>query len=775
MKYIIKCILCCCLFFILILNYSNAGAQVLSGIVNTYLKVDSVLNCAQKIKASNTTGFAIGDRVMLIQMQGASINTNNNILYGTVSNLGSCGNYEIFTVSNVTANAIFFTTTINRAYDVSKKVQLVKIATCANGSIAVSGVTGQPWNGTTGGIIAIEATGILTLNGNIDASGIGFRGGVPNTTGFPWSNIYCGFADYYTNSTSGLGAGKGEGISDFILNQEYGRGCQANGGGGGNSVNAGGGGGANYGFGGIGGDEVALCAAPLTGGQPGFGLLLNYTNAINKVFMGGGGGAGQQDASLQATAGGNGGGIVFIRANNITASGGTILANGQSQTIVAGLDGGGGGGGGGAVLLDVGTFTSFLNIVANGGSGGDVNGPNPTCWGPGGGGGGGVIWKSGTGSFPANVFASTNMGFSGTQTNSNSVCFMQNIGAQNGQMGAVLTGLQFNTTSSLFAGNDTSVCLGKPCTLHATGSSSGYTWSPASAFVNPNIANAILVNPTTSTTYVVTGTNSFGCPAKDTIMVNVTPGLTAIVSGSITICAGSSVALSAGGGTVYKWYPSTALSATNLSSVTASPSVTTTYYVVVTNPAGVCGTADTGSVVVYVDGSTLVDAGPDLYLSLNASASINATCNNPSSSNTYTWYPATGLDNAYTLNPTVTAQGEYKYTITVTTPNGCTASDTMHVYLVDAILVLPSAFSPNDDGKNDVFKILNTKFTGTIDFRIYDRWGNQVFHTNDVKEGWNGFYLNKPAPNEVYAYYIKYTVGSDSKEYIKQGNVTLMR
>ncbi len=88
---------------------------------------------------------------------------------------------------------------------------------------------------------------------------------------------------------------------------------------------------------------------------------------------------------------------------------------------------------------------------------------------------------------------------------------------------------------------------------------------------------------------------------------------------------------------------------------------------------------------------------------------------------------------------------------------------------------LPNAFSPNGDGLNDVFipVISNGKGYIPLDFSIYNRWGQRIFYSVNPELGWNGTYNDKPADMGTYYYYIRYSIGN--KEFIKKGDVTLMR
>lgn len=240
------------------------------------------------------------------------------------------------------------------------------------------------WDGGSGGAVIFAASGTVTIDGSIDVSGAGFRGGLARGNGHNGDSI----EDMDTSDANG--GGKGEGL-DGTGWFESGRGNYASGAGGGNSHNAGGGGGGNGGAGGFGGKQWEGSGANLN--TRGIGGAAITEAPMDLLSFGGGGGAGEDHHNRPAD-GGAGGGLVFIVASRI-AGNGLILANGQDGQS-SDEDGAGGGGAGGSVLLiyDSGDFAGV--IQANGGSGGDALMTYQEACGPGGGGGGGRIQIDGS-------------------------------------------------------------------------------------------------------------------------------------------------------------------------------------------------------------------------------------------------------------------------------------------------------------------------------------------------------------------------------------------
>ncbi len=424
---------------------SNAEAQTISGIVNTYYQVTAINTSTNSITVSNATGLTAKTRVLLIQMKGATIDQSDGTSYGDISAINDAGNYEMNTVCSITGNEVVLEFQMLNSYTVTEPVQLVTVPSFATVTI-IDSVKSTPWNPTTGtgGIVAIEATSTINLNSGIDVSGQGFIGGALFNYGPPYDcNIFQPVTAYYfsiVGTTYQNGGEKGEGIADLITNEEAGRGKLANGGGGGDNQNTGGGGGSNYGLGGFGGQSTASCPNSSVGVG---GLSLStygYSTATNRIFFGGGGGAGHENNAV-GLPGGNGGGIVLLSAPTIVSSGMSILANGGrpynaalTDPYQASGDGAGGGGAGGSVLIN-GTISGTINISANGADGGNSSYPPASkCGGPGGGGGGGVVWVAGS-SFPGAITATVSKGQNGVGSSLNATCAGSSNGATAGANG----------------------------------------------------------------------------------------------------------------------------------------------------------------------------------------------------------------------------------------------------------------------------------------------------------------------------------------------------
>ncbi|HEY6503264.1 MAG TPA: T9SS type A sorting domain-containing protein [Chitinophagaceae bacterium] len=411
------------LFSALVFFSLVASAQTnISGVVNTYYRVVEVIPAKACVRLNTVAGLAYGDKTMLVQMKGVSINTSSTITFGDTTGLNNAGNYETGTICYISGDTAFFIYMLLNQYTVTDKVQLVRIPQYVSATV-IDTLKAAPWNNTTatGGVLAIYVEQDLVLNAPISADSIGYRGGVYRVSNGTCNDIAPPnlYAYNATTLTPQNGASKGEGAVDVVVTQSGGKGAPANGAGGGNNHNNGGAGGANLTAGGNGGGNSSTvgCTTP-NAGRGGKALS---SHGGKKIFMGGGGGAGHVNNNLVAShGGGHGGGIVFIRANNLTGNSHKISANGKVGGPAA-SDGSSGAGAGGTIIMDVNNYIGTTTIESNGAQGGTAadGGNIGRCYGAGGGGSGGAIYFSGT--TPA-IPVTVNGGAAGLETGRDASC-----------------------------------------------------------------------------------------------------------------------------------------------------------------------------------------------------------------------------------------------------------------------------------------------------------------------------------------------------------------
>lgn len=184
-----------------------------------------------------------------------------------------------------------------------------------------------------------------------------------------------------------------------------------------------------------------------------------------------------------------------------------------------------------------------------------------------------------------------------------------------------------------------------------------------------------------------------------------------------------------------------------------------------------CGDTATGTVTIYPP----LKAYKDTAIILGTTGKVWAT-----GGTTYHWSPSNSVEDSAAAETVVTPTVTTTYTVTTLLPNNCPDTQMVVVtVLKDPIVKSPDAFTPNGDGKNDYFRL---KYIGTssliqdVDFRIYNRWGQLVFQSNDpLTRGWDGTLNGKPQPVGVYVYYFSGVSTELGTPFRFKGNVTLLR
>ncbi|MBS1686069.1 MAG: gliding motility-associated C-terminal domain-containing protein [Bacteroidetes bacterium] len=170
-----------------------------------------------------------------------------------------------------------------------------------------------------------------------------------------------------------------------------------------------------------------------------------------------------------------------------------------------------------------------------------------------------------------------------------------------------------------------------------------------------------------------------------------------------------------------------------------------------------------------------LDAGPDQNIYSGQTVQLNPAIGLTSLDiDNVQWSPSTYLDYDNIKDPTASPTETIQYTVVVTDRSGCSLRDSLTLLLMPDLLLIPNAFSPNNDQLNDIFKPLNKNLT-KIAFQIFDRWGEKVFETDGVGEGWDGTYKNVKQDIGVYVWKIQYQLEGSSTMRSESGNVTLVR
>ena len=277
-----------------------------------------------------------------------------------------------------------------------------------------------------------------------------------------------------------------------------------------------------------------------------------------------------------------------------------------------------------------------------------------------------------------------------------------------------------------------------------------YQWSVGSVATTEDLVGLL------SGTYTITVTDSNLCTIADTVILTANATVIANAGNDTSFCQSGLLTLNASGsvnGVNYQWFimpANTSVGSTAVISVNP-PAGVTTYYVVVDNGTG-CSDNDT--IVVTSNPLPTANAGPDVTIVLGATSAIGGSPTTTTVGSTIQWTPTPGaLDNSNIANPNATPAVTTTYTVTVTSPQGCTAIDSM-VLTVRPTIVFPDGISPNDDGANDEWIIDGIELFPNCVVEVYNRWGELLFQSVGYKEHWKGIYKNKPLPVGTYYYVI---------------------
>ncbi|MFI5187233.1 MAG: gliding motility-associated C-terminal domain-containing protein, partial [Chitinophagales bacterium] len=206
-------------------------------------------------------------------------------------------------------------------------------------------------------------------------------------------------------------------------------------------------------------------------------------------------------------------------------------------------------------------------------------------------------------------------------------------------------------------------------------------------------------------------------------------------------------------------------------------SLSGTYYIKATS-AGGCSSTKSVLVHVKIAKAILGIRYPDVSTSSNTPVQLNARDLGVNYS--YSWQPPIGLNFIDIKNPTFNYNQPTQYTVTLTPPDGsCPTTDTVLVNIADngslkSALNVPNAWSPNGDGHNDKLYPLTINMKELKYFRVYNRWGQLMFETHTLGQGWDGIFNGVPQVMDVYTWIVE-ADGLDGVHYKLAGNSILMR
>lgn len=526
------------------------------------------------------------------------------------------------------------------------------------------------------------------------------------------------------------------------------------------------------------------------------------------------------DNCHDGSGGGGGGGAILLQVNNYLSQTFTNTTGGKGgdliifNTVGAGRIGPGGGGGAGITWLTNGAQPAQVTSIQTGGLNGVITKDNNNPWGATAGQDGQVLYglqiPVASVPFVKNI---TSTQASGLLTACRTLQFTGNVQIQRdaisnytwvfgdgnstdatstlithqyaraGQYQVKLIATDINgckdstlinvrvDTAKADAGTDQTVCSNQATTLQGSGGGN-YSWTPASLLSNPSVAQPI-ATVSGSTKFYLTVSDTSLCTATDSVMINVIPKpLFTAPNASIQACAGKPVQLlgNNGGSVDYSWSPSTYLDNSTSQNPVFTPGVTSTLSVKITERT--CLYDTTFQLMVTVNDTPVVAA----------SRSNDIDCSNPTAvltatgAETYTWTPASSLNNPNSANPVASPTTTQQYKVTGRDNNGCESSDTITVKVTNGgniVFLVPNAFTPNGDGRNDCFGIQRWGNVNIKEFSIFNRWGQRVFTTKDPTQCWDGRVNGKMQDPGGYVYVI--SASTFCGEIKRTGNLLLIR
>lgn len=320
--------------------------------------------------------------------------------------------------------------------------------------------------------------------------------------------------------------------------------------------------------------------------------------------------------------------------------------------------------------------------------------------------------------------------------------------------------------------NDTTICLGDTTQLRIVSDGLQYTWTPAGQIINPFVQNPFVITPVTSvyTVKAVIG----GCSETKSIIVTPVPYPTADAGEDISVCYNAPAQLNGqSDGSSWRWSPAALVDDPSSLTPIARPLRTTPFQFAAYDTKG-CPKPGLDTVLVTVFPRTKVSAGNDTAVVTGQPLQLNA-----SGGNTYTWSPAVNLSADNIPNPVAlfnNPSAGLQYQVTVIDTNSCSASAwiMIKVFKTGPVIFVPTAFTPNQDGLNDLLRPIGAGIMIIEYFNVYNRWGQMLFSTRQNGKGWDGRINGVLQSTGTYVWAAQ-AIDYLGKPYFQKGIFTLIR
>lgn len=317
---------------------------------------------------------------------------------------------------------------------------------------------------------------------------------------------------------------------------------------------------------------------------------------------------------------------------------------------------------------------------------------------------------------------------------------------------------------------DTTICLGDSVQLNPQTDAVGFKWTAdEGVYISASDKKNPFIKPVSATSYRILATIG-KCFAEDEIIVKTVPYPKALASKDTSICYGDAIQLFVTGGAAYSWTPPGFVD-NPASAIPKVKPLTTTNFIVSSKEFKGCPKPVYDTVVVSVIPPVLAFAGNDTVvvagqpLQLNATGAVN-----------YSWFPPNNLSNPLIANPVALLNDDISYRVKVSTKEGCFAFDSLKVkvYKTPPEIFVPTIFTPNGDGLNDLLRPVPVGISRFVYFRVYNRFGQLVYSANNFISGWDGKFKGRDQGNESFVWH---ALAEDylGNEMYRKGQTTLIR
>lgn len=351
---------------------------------------------------------------------------------------------------------------------------------------------------------------------------------------------------------------------------------------------------------------------------------------------------------------------------------------------------------------------------------------------------------------------------------------------------SIIDSIEVLTAVTLQSISDTMICAGDTIFLsgNSLGSAKQFVWDTLATFSTPLALqndSTIKIAPSVDTRYYLKGINAI-CEDEINLQVRA-EDLEIDVNDLQSICIGDTISFQAVpisfiNPLSYQWQPiDSIINGANTTTITTAPKGDVTFELLTSSSIG-CEERSTATLDVELPAFTDAEVYAFKDSIFNGEGTQLST-NRNGANLLYQWEPANLVDNPTSANPNVNPSQTTIFKVTITDLNtGCEVESFKRIKVFEINcdkpdIFIPTAFTPNRDGQNDVLLVRGTNLD-EIDLSIYNRWGELIFNTTNILTGWDGTYQGKDLDPGVFVYHLK-AICLDGQEFYDQGNITLIR